>query len=451
MALRSALLTSIAASWGSRLERLRASPTGYRLAHGAAWTLVGTVISRGLGLVASIVVARLLGRHGFGELGVLQSTVGLFGLFAGLGVGITATRHVAAYRRADPGRAGRIIALSFAFAGCASAIVSVVLVFASPWIAASLLAAPGLAEELRIASLLVLLGIVNGAQTGALAGFEAFRKIAWVNLVSGLLNFPLLTIGTYAWGLPGAVWGLAAGLFATAALSAAALRREMRHARVTYGFSGCLAERAVLWRFSLPAFFSGAMVSPVYWACSALLVNLPGGYEQMGIFSAANQWFGAIPMVPGFLGQASLPVLSESAATGSPQRYLRVFLATIKLNALVVTPVGLALALLSPWIMASYGPGFAADWPTLVCCCLAAMVAGILWPIGQVVAASSRMWTGFGMNALWGVAFLLGAWLYRYQGAVGIAAARLVAYVLQAGIGAWFVRREIFRGTGPAP
>jgi len=37
----------------------------------------------------------LLGTVGFGELGVIQSTVGMFGVFAGLGLGMTATKYVA--------------------------------------------------------------------------------------------------------------------------------------------------------------------------------------------------------------------------------------------------------------------------------------------------------------------------------------------------------------------
>jgi hypothetical protein len=64
-------------------DRLEASPLGYRLARGAFWSLAGTFISRGLSLIASIIVARMLGKVGFGELGIIQSTMGMFGVFAG--------------------------------------------------------------------------------------------------------------------------------------------------------------------------------------------------------------------------------------------------------------------------------------------------------------------------------------------------------------------------------
>ena len=72
--------------------RIRSSPIGHRVAKGAFWMVSGNVIARLLGLVGSILAARILGKVSFGELGTIQSTVGLFAVFAGFGIGITATK-----------------------------------------------------------------------------------------------------------------------------------------------------------------------------------------------------------------------------------------------------------------------------------------------------------------------------------------------------------------------
>ncbi len=55
---------------------------------------------------------------------------------------------------------------------------------------------------------MLLLGALNGAQTGALAGFEEFRTIARINLLAGLANFPLIVTGVYLAGLRGAIVAL---------------------------------------------------------------------------------------------------------------------------------------------------------------------------------------------------------------------------------------------------
>src|ERR1035441_10583236 len=91
---------------------IEASPLGYRLAKGAFWSLLGTVLSRSLSVVSSILVARMLGKVGMGELGIIQGTVGILSAFAGLGMGLTATKFVAEYRTKDPKCAGAMMGLS---------------------------------------------------------------------------------------------------------------------------------------------------------------------------------------------------------------------------------------------------------------------------------------------------------------------------------------------------
>ncbi|PQP33980.1 polysaccharide biosynthesis protein, partial [Desulfobacteraceae bacterium SEEP-SAG9] len=55
------------------LNRIEASDVGSRLARGVFWSTAGVVISRGLMLAASVLVARMLGKTGYGELGMIQS------------------------------------------------------------------------------------------------------------------------------------------------------------------------------------------------------------------------------------------------------------------------------------------------------------------------------------------------------------------------------------------
>ena len=80
------------------LARIEASEIGYRLARGTFWSLAGAVVSRLLGLASFVIVARILGKSGYGHFGIIQSTVGMFGVFAGFGLGQTSTKYVAELR-----------------------------------------------------------------------------------------------------------------------------------------------------------------------------------------------------------------------------------------------------------------------------------------------------------------------------------------------------------------
>jgi O-antigen/teichoic acid export membrane protein len=410
--------------------RLEASPLGSRLARGAFWSLTGTAISRSLSVVASIFVARMLGKVGFGELGIIQSSITMFGTFAGFGLGLTATKHVAEFRSKDPARAGRIVGLSSVVSWVTGSAMAVALFVLSPWLSTNTLAAPQLSGLLRIGALLILLSAINGAQTGALAGFEAFRRIASISLVAGMATFPLVVGGALWRGLEGVLLGLAASQAVTCFLNFHGLRAEARCARVPLTYKGLSREWIVLWRFSLPALIGNLLVGPAYWLCSIMLVNTSDGYAQMGLFNAANQWFAALLFLPGILGQAALPVFSEIVSGNDGVKSRKVFAFYIKLNAAVVAPLVFLGCLASPLIMSTYGAGFREAWPTLIVVLITAALFAVQVPIGQVIAASGRMWLGSALNFGWAVCFVLLAWVLLPWGAFGLAGARLVAYMV---------------------
>jgi O-antigen/teichoic acid export membrane protein len=391
--------------------------------------MAGAVISRGLMLAAGVLVARMLGKTGYGELGMIQSTVGMFGVFAGFGLGLTATKHVAEYRQSNPDRAGRIIGLSGLVAMLTGGLMALGLFIFAPWLAEHTINAPQLAGVLRIGTLILFTSALNGAQTGALSGFEAFRTIAYVNLFVGLISFPILVCGTYFGGLTGAVWALAINLGVNWLLNHLALRKEARRYNVPFTFRNCSRELSILWKFSLPAVLAGSMVGPVNWICTALLVNQPDGYGEMGIFNAANQWYAMLMFLPGLLGQVVLPVLSERLGQKETNQSMKTMVLAIKANALLVLPLVLLASIVSPYIMGLYGEGFKSGWPTLVVVLLTTGLLAVQTPVGQIIAASGKMWIGFAMNIGWALIFILGTLLLVDKGALGLATARAVGYI----------------------
>ena len=90
-------------------------------------------------LVAFMFIARMLGKEAFGEPGIIRSTVGVFGTLAGFGLGLTATKHIAEFRRCNPERAGRLLALSNLLAIATSALMGLALLILAPWLAAETL------------------------------------------------------------------------------------------------------------------------------------------------------------------------------------------------------------------------------------------------------------------------------------------------------------------------
>ncbi len=208
-----------------------------------------------------------------------------------------------------------------------------------------------------------------------------------------------------------------------------ALRKEARRYNVPFIFRNCRRELPVLWRFSLPAVLAGSLVGPVDWICSALLVNQPDGYGEMGIYSAANQWYAMLLFLPSLLGGVVLPVLSERLGQKETNQSMKTMVLAIKANALLVLPLVLLASIASPYIMGLYGEGFRNGWPTLVVILLTTGLVAVQTPVGQIIAASGKMWIGFAMNMGWAIIFVLGTLLPVDNGALGLAGARAVGYV----------------------
>lgn len=412
--------------------RVESSLIVKRLAGGFWWASIGLLLSRGLGLCGAVCVARILGNTKYGELGMLQSTVGMFGVFAGFGLGLTATKFVAEHRQDDPERAGRIIALSSSVAMLTSGVMATVLYLAAPWLADVTMRAPHLAWGIRVSALLLLLSGVNGAQVGALSGLEAFKAIAYVNVGTAIVSLPVLLSGAWLWGVEGAVWAYVFGCAWNWVLNHVALRLETRRCNVPVRYRSCLCESFVLWRFSLPALLGSVVTGPVNWVCGAMLVNQAAGFSEMGVFNAANQWFTILVFLPSMLGSVVLPVLAGQVRHESHSHGLRTLGFAVGANIAFVLPPAIAIAIASPWIMNMYGDEYAQGWPTMIVVAATAVLYSVTNSVGSAIAASGRMWVGLAMNTAWAVVFLASTNILVTDGAVGLASARGIAYFMHA-------------------
>lgn len=413
------------------IARVEASPLGYRLVRGAFWSLAGAIIARGLGMASSILVARMLGKTGFGELGIIQSTLGMFGTFAGFGLGMMATKFIAEYRTTDPVKAGRIRGLSSVFAWVTSGTTAFVLFLLAPLLAEHTLAAPQLTGLLKVGSLFLFLTAINGAQIGALSGFESFKTIAKISLWSGLVNFPLMVGGGYFAGLKGVVWGMIVATGINWLLNHIAIRNECKKANVPYSFEGCWTEKALLWTFALPAVISSVFLPPAEWALSALVVNQPGGYGEMGLFSAFKQWHALIIYLPCMLSSMTLPILSNLLGERKERQFKKVLYTNSALLTGCALIISVPVVLCSNLIVDSYGADFSNGRSVL----LLIVAYSILWSshivVGQAMwstGASSEAMIFAAVRAL--ILVISGMYLVKY-GAIGLASAFLFTYILQ--------------------
>ena len=371
---------------------------------------------------------------------MIQSTTNMFGTFANVGVGLTATKYVAEFRRKEPERAGRIIAMSSVVAVLSGALVGALMIVGSPWVA-RLLAAPHLKDIIAISGLALLLIVINDAQNGALAGFEAFQRQSKIQVAAAVAGFPISLLAVFFFGLRGAVWGLIASVALLVFLNYHAIQSEAAAAGVPILWREIRKEMGVFAGFSVPLLCSGVVYVPAMWLANTVMVNTPGGYAQMGLFSAADRWRTAILFLPAALGAVTLPVLANLRGEAAFHKYSSVLWTNIRLNVFLSFAVAAPVAMLAPWIMASYGSGFREGTWVLVVLCATSVASAAYSILGQALVSRGLVWKMFAFNSGWSILLLSAEWCLREHGALGLAQAYFVADMLRLTVALIYVYR----------
>jgi len=414
--------------------RLVSGSVAHRLARGAGWSLLGSMLSQALALLSTIVVARYVGRVGYGEIGMVQSTLGVFGIVAGFGLGASTAKYVAEFRLSTPRRAAGIMTLTTmaAFAGATAMALACFAV--APILAVRTLNNEALIPLLRAGALLLFISTLNSIQAAALAGFEAFRPIAKINILQGLAT-PVVTIPcVWMFGVPGAIAALTIVACIGLILSTMAVKVEAE----VHGMLRDLrrigwTDWPILWKFALPSMLSALMVAPVMWITNTMLAAQRNGYGELGLFNVANQWRVLILYVSMALGPALMPVLSETYGRDDREDFRKAITLSLRVTWICALPLTVVVLGWAEPLAALFGRQFVDAGtmiPILAIACFLNVVTGT---VGTALASSGRMWIGLAMNVGWATALIASAMmLIPHQGGQGLAFAYLIAYFLHA-------------------
>lgn len=413
-----------------------------RLASSVAWSLLGSVLARGLTTVASIYSARILGRESFGELQIIRDTVAMATSLGGFGLGITTVKYVAEFRKHDVFQCGSVIGLSLALAASFGSVAAIAIFSLAPWIASDLLAAPALESMLRLASIMLLCSVIDGAQSGILAGLESFRTTAQIHFFSGMASLPLIVGGAYAAGLEGAITGWTAYTFLRVVLNHIAIQSTTKRRQITVTFSGWSQLSEKLFRFSVPAALSTSLAGPIHWASRAILANQPHGYRAIGILGGALIFQTIVLFIGMSLHQPLLAMISSSARADISQLKLFNMLSSWAIGIFLSLPLVCFPEICQICLGTEFsGAEFSGTLSlVLLSTCLILFKQGI----AREMAAQGLLWWSFLSNMVWAVALLVGAVFWAPLGAVGVATAGVLSYVVNIGFFIpFYIRRRV--------
>lgn len=398
---------------------------------GAFWALVGAVVSRGLTLASSVLAGRLLGTTGFGEVAMIQSTQGLFGIVAGAGMGLAATKFVAESRSTDLAKSGRCVTLATTIALISGTLMALVLLLLSRVIGSTVLTAPHLTLELQVATGLVLFGTISGVQTGALVGFGDFRTLAVLSSIRAVCLCVFLIAGIELGGVLGGVIGLVLTEGIAVFANHVALRRLLPEAITWPDRAAARSELMTMCRFSGLSLLGSVCTMSAMWFANVLLVAQPAGYAALGVFNAAERWRQLLLFLPASFSPVILALLSNLHGTNDPGAYRRLFGLNLAVSVGVVVIPSIGVILCASSAMGLFGNEYRDGRMTLVILAASSVAMVLNNLLGQVLVSKGDMMGRFVLDVLLAAVLVVASWqlipIYREQ---GMALGSLIAFAL---------------------
>lgn len=404
-----------------------------RIASGSLWAGVGTGLGRLLNLIAMIMAARLLGAIGFGTFGLVQSTLGVFALFAGAAFGATATRFIAAEKSTDPDRVGRIVGIVVLGTIFSSMLFVAAILILSESLSLHILKVPEIESALKLGALMVLIMVFRGVGDAILAGFERFDRIAVGRVFEGVVALAILPLLVKSLGVAGGVIALTLSGGLAFMLNVGFALKEFRRHGIWVKLTEALSEWRILRDFSLPSLAASSVATPIVWVAMVMLGRSENGLGELGLYNAAYQWFAPIIFIPMVISSVSLPILAREWSEGRRNDFKRLFLQVALAGFAITGATACVLAIFSNVLLGLMGQEYLAASVTMIILLMAAPLNGISMMASAGIDAIGAMWTKVAIHLIWGGGLALGAFLLiPVFGAAGLAGAFFISYLIMA-------------------
>lgn len=418
-----------------------------RLFKGTVFNFIAVAFNQGSTLIVNIIVARILLKQTFGEYAMVQSTLLTVSALSQVATGYTAAKYISEYRSSDPERAGRIMGLCALVSALMAGLGTILLIALAPWLADKMLKAPHLAVALMAGSGFLLFSSINGYQTGALSGLEAYGSLAKAGLVSGIAAIAAISLGGWWGGLNGTLIGLSLSAFVRCLVHNRWLRMENRLQDITPLYRVSLSqEKTIILKFALPAAIAGYYAIPMIWLGNSILVRQRGGYEEMASYAVAMNIRNLLLFTPVVINSVASSILNHVKGSGEREQYGLLYLFNVTFVFFVTLGTALILWFFSNPILGVFGKNFTAGKSILFILLVSGVFEATTGSIYQRIQNSGRMWLSFiYINLPLGPLFVIIALgTVPKLGAIGLGIAHVVMTALSllgTCVLAWYIKK----------
>jgi len=362
-------------------------------------------------LVSGVVLARALGKHGYGEYSFIMSVIALVGLPTKAGLPVLTVREIAQYRMAeDWGSIRGLLQAAGAFVLSYSVVAAAIMAAVVWW-------ADGPIKEYAWAALLLPIVAVAGVRSATLRGL----KLVILGQIPEVIVRPtLIVIGALAWSWLGESLSLLSAIQVTNVAALASFVAGLIFLWYAMPVEVRSASAHFWWRdwskSLLPlSVFSGLRIFDAQ--LSLIIVGLVGSKEEVGLYKVALSGAALVSFGLGIANGVLAPYYATLLKSGDTKRIERIARRTSDvLVAVSITPALMLWIVGGSILSVTFGEEYRGAW----------LPMGIL-VVGQLVNVAAGS-----------VGLLLNMGKYEDDALRSVAIATLVKFVVMAGMVPWF-------------
>lgn len=409
-----------------------------RLAKGAAYTLIASILIKLMMLVQSIIIARLLGPSDLGIFSILGNLQAMASLMATFSIPVALTRYIAASRSNE--EAGHILSTSIILIFFLSLFSSIIYYFSAGYFS-NLYNEPILVSLIAISALVVIVNAYADIGNYLLQGLHQITLLSKINTIKTPIAITLFVFFTYFYGLIGAVIASLLAAIINICIYLFYLPPHTKGISLNISTNKIMPYKTLI-NYSTPTFLAVLLLPIVsLYANSLLAINI--GFEAVGLFRIASTLSSVLLFIPSAICIPLFPLISELDSMNK-DKLSHAFSEVTKTLILILLPLTVVMGLFSKIIIELlYGSTYSDAWfPTFIMT-ITTFVISIGLIQGNFLQGTAKVWGSLLLNVLWAISFVILLNLFIEKGINGIAYAYLISYLFYVLILTMYIRIKL--------
>jgi O-antigen/teichoic acid export membrane protein len=356
------------------------------------WLLIGSSIGRLAMFLANIFAARMLSQEAFGQFAMIRSTISsIEGLISGT-FGSTIIKEVARSSHEEKKNLPYILSTIFILNIIIAFSISIFIFFGADFIVEKfLLNNTILINALNIGILILITTTFANLIQNILIGFEEFRKLAILSIITSILSIPTIFILIYFFQFYGALFGII--FYFTLDSFIKYFYFKKLNILTKFELDKFKNESKSILIFIFPIFLTFLINGFSFWYARVLVVNGTNSFEEIAIFDAAFQWLTIIMIITTATTNVVLPKLSKTNSDNKEKR--KIFFLGLIVNFLISFIISITFISFSKEIMSIYGNNYIRGYETLNILAITSIVFTISLYLNRFSISNNKSWILF--------------------------------------------------------